>query len=304
MNSRILVLGGNGFIGSHLVEALAANGARVRVLSRSGCKRIQPIEGVDYRYADFTDAMSLAEALVDIDIVVHLISTTVPATANLDPGADIKGNLLPTVRLLQEMRDLGIFRLVFVSSGGTVYGDVKSVPISEEHERNPLSSYGIVKVAIENYITMFGMQYGMRSLILRVSNPYGPRQGHLGIQGVIPTFFQRIVSGDEVRIWGDGSTVRDYLYISDLVSFMVPAINKDLTGVYNVGSGQGIALRDVLSLVEDISGMSANVKYLPARGFDVKKVILDISKARKALDWEPSVSLREGCEHYWRWANG
>lgn len=304
MNMRVLVFGGNGFIGSHLVEALVAEGARVRVLTRSGCKHSQPLHGVDYRYADFADSVSVAESLVDIDIVVHLISTTVPATANLDPLADIHGNLLPTVRMLQQMRDLGISRLVFLSSGGTVYGDAKSVPIPEDHERNPLSSYGIVKVAIENYIAMFSAQHGLKSLVLRVSNPYGPRQGHLGIQGVIPTFFQRIIASDEIHLYGDGSTVRDYIYISDLVSFIIQSIKKDLAGVYNVGSGQGVSLRDVLSLIEEVSGLSANVKHLPPRGFDVKKVVLDISKACEALDWAPTVTLREGCERYWKWARG
>lgn len=202
------------------------------------------------------------------------------------------------------MHDQGVSRLVFLSSGGTVYGDAKTIPIPEEHERNPVSSYGIVKVAIENYIAMFSSQYGLKSLVLRVSNPYGPRQGHLGVQGVIPTFFQRIITGDEIRIWGDGSSVRDYLYISDLASFIVQGITKGLAGVYNVGSGQGASLRDVLSLIEEISGISANVTFSPPRGFDVKKVVLDISKARKALDWAPCVSFREGCERYWKWAKG
>lgn len=304
MNVRVLVLGGNGFIGSHLVEALVADGTRVRVLAKAGCRQIMPLHGVDYQYADFADSASVAEALVDVDIVVHLISTTVPATANLDPVADIQGNLLSTVRLLQQMRDMGINRLVFLSSGGTVYGNAKSIPISEDHERKPLSSYGIVKVAIENYIEMFSMQYGLKSLVLRVSNPYGPRQGHLGIQGVIPTFFQRIITGDEIRIWGDGSNVRDYLYITDLVAFIARSIKMDLAGVYNVGSGEGVSLREVLSLIEDIAGVSANIKFLPPRGFDVQKVVLDITKARQALNWEPRVSLREGCEQYWKWAKG
>ena len=305
MNKKILVLGGNGFIGSHLVEALVAGGAHVRVLTRSGCQHTQQLSGVDYRYADFvSDSVSVAESLVDVDIVVHLISTTVPAIATLDPIADIHGNLLPTVRLLQQMRDQGVSRLVFLSSGGTVYGDARSIPIPEEHERNPLSSYGIVKVAIENYIAMFTALYGMKTLVLRVSNPYGPRQGHLGVQGVIPTFFQRIMAGDEIRIWGDGSSVRDYIYISDLVSCIMQGIHKDLVGVYNVGSGRGATVSDVLSLVEEVSGISACVKYLPSRGFDVKKIVLDISKARMAFDWAPTVSLREGCERYWKWAKG
>jgi UDP-glucose 4-epimerase len=126
----------------------------------------------------------------------------------------------------------------------------------------------------------------------------------LGVQGVIPTFFKRILSGEEIRIWGDGSTVRDYLYISDLVEFLVKSIHCRLTGVYNVGYGAGASLGEILSLVEEISGRRANVRYLPSRGFDVRKVILDISKARQALDWEPRVSLPEGCQRYWQWARG
>ncbi len=302
MNCRVLVLGGQGFIGSHLVETLLGNGVRVRVLSRPGRRGLHLFSGVEYHFVDFSDSSSLAEALIDVDVVVHSLSSTVPATANLDPIADINCNLLSTVRLLQQMRDQGVSRLVFLSSGGTVYGEAKTIPIPEEHARNPVSSYGIVKVAIENYIAMFSAQHGLKSLVLRVSNPYGPRQGHLGVQGVIPTFFQRIIAGDEIRIWGDGSSVRDYLYISDLVSCIVQGITKDLAGVYNVGSGLGVSLRNILSLIEEILGISANVHYLPLRGFDVKKVVLDISKISKALDWVPSVPLREGCERYWEWA--
>lgn len=302
MNTRILVLGGNGFIGSHLVKSLVANGLSVRVFGRSSNNRFeQPIQGVDYRYADFADSVQIAEALIDVDIVVHLISTTVPSTANLDPVADVQGNLISTIGLLQQMRELGVNRLVYLSSGGTVYGNAKIVPIPEEHERAPLSSYGIVKVAIENYIAMFSSLYGLQALILRASNPYGPMQGHLGVQGVIPTFFQRIINGEQIRIWGDGSAVRDYLYVDDLISFLVKGIQKNLVGVYNIGSGEGTSLREILTLIEKISGRQADVRYLPSRGFDVQKVILDINKAQKALDWQPVVSLQEGCNRYWQW---
>jgi len=296
---RVLVLGGSGFIGSHLVDVLVASGASVRVLSRHASIHSPPLKGVDYHYADFTDIGGLSESLMNVDVVYHLISTSIPATANLDPAADINGNLLPTVKMLELLCQVGVPRLIFLSSGGTVYGNAKIVPISEEHERNPLSSYGIVKVAIENYITMFSAQHGLKSLVLRVSNPYGPRQARIGIQGVIPTFFQRIISGEEIGIWGDGTSVRDYLYISDLVAALMECANSDISGVYNVGSGQGTSLVEILSLVEEISGLTANVKFLPPREFDVKRVVLDISKIRQALDWYPVVSLHEGCTRYW-----
>jgi UDP-glucose 4-epimerase len=301
MNKQILVLGGNGFIGSHLVEALASSGARVRVLDRAERSHSRPVRGVDYRFADFDDAASLAESLTDVELVIHLISTTVPGTANLDPVADIEGNLIGTVRLLQQMRDLGVHKILFLSSGGTVYGSTRTLPIPEDHTLHPISSYGIVKVAIENYIAMHCALHGLRALVLRVSNPYGPRQGHLGVQGVIATFAQRLRDGEAIKIWGDGSTVRDYLYISDLVRFMVEALRKDLSGVYNVGSGRGSSVMDILSIVSEVSGISPQVQFLPARGFDLKTVVLDISKARTELGWAPTVSLREGCRRYWSW---
>lgn len=177
---NILVIGGNGFIGSHFVEAMVATGANVRVLDRPGSLRREGILSVDYLYGDFSDVATLAEALTGSDVVVHLASTTVPSTAVLDPIADIESNLLPSVRLLQQMRALNVERLIYLSSGGTVYGNTRMVPIPEEHERMPLSSYGIVKVAIENYIGAFVSQTGIKALILRPSNSYGPRQGHIG----------------------------------------------------------------------------------------------------------------------------
>ena len=299
MSLRVLVLGGSGFIGSYLVEALVVLGAQVRVLSRHAGIHTPPLPGVNYHFADFTDLASVSESLFDVDIVFHLISSTVPATANLNPVADINGNLLPTVKLLQMMCDMGVPRLIFLSSGGTVYGNVKSVPISETQGRNPLSSYGIVKAAIEDYILMFSSQHGLKSLVLRVSNPYGPRQNRIGIQGVIPTFFKQIMSGEEIRIWGDGSSIRDYLYISDLIAVILRFANTDVSGVFNVGSGQGTSLSEVLSTIENVTGTAANVKFLPSRGFDVDKVVLDITKLRETLHWSPIVSLREGCCRYW-----
>jgi UDP-glucose 4-epimerase len=301
MSTRVLVLGGNGFIGSHLVRALVAGGARVRVLDRAGSLRGAPLAGVDYRDADFDDIASLAEALADVDLVIHLISTSVPGTGNLDPVADVAGNLIGSLRLLQQMRELGVPRLLFLSSGGTVYGNTLRVPIPEDHVLRPLSSYGIVKVAIEHYIAMHVELYGLRALVLRVSNPYGPQQGHLGVQGAVATFFKRILEGDAIKVWGDGSAVRDYLYIDDLIAFMVTAIGRGLDGVFNVGSGQGTSVRELLTVIATVSGREPEVTFLPARGFDVRTVVLDTSKARRATGWVPAVPLREGCARYWAW---
>jgi UDP-glucose 4-epimerase len=298
---NILVIGGYGFIGSHFVDVIVAGGASVRVLDRPGSLRREGKLSVDYLYGDFSVVATLADALTGSDVVVHFASTTVPGTADLDPIADIESNLVPTVRLLQQMRALNVRRLIYLSSGGTVYGNTRMVPIPEEHERNPLSSYGIVKVAIENYIRAFAVQTGVEALILRPSNPYGPRQGHIGVQGVIPTFFQRILKCEPIQIWGDGNNVRDYIYIDDVVRFIALALERGLIGVFNLGSGQGSSVKDVLKIISEVTGITAEVRYLPARGYDVRSVILDITKARSALPWVPLVSLRDGCERYWRW---
>lgn len=298
---NILIIGGNGFIGSHVVDTMVAEGARVRVLDRPGSLRGDGNHAVDYRYGDFSDVATLADALGDSDVVFHLASTTVPGTADMDPIADIETNLVPSVRLLQQMRALSVERLLYLSSGGTVYGNTRTVPIPEDHEREPLSSYGIVKVAIEHYIMSFSARVGIKSLILRPSNPYGPRQGHIGVQGVIATFFQRMVNGEPIKIWGDGENVRDYIYIDDLVRFMTLGVARSLTGVFNVGSGQGHSVNEVLAVIAEVSGVTPEVKYIPARGYDVRRVVLDIAKGRDALQWTPQVSLRDGCERYWRW---
>lgn len=302
MGTHVLVLGGSGFIGSHLVPALLRYGFSVRVLSRTRLNNDNLLlNDIDYHYTDYQDSVKLSKALDGIDIVIHLISTTVPGTGNLNPIADIRDNMIPTVNLLEQMRASGIKKIVYISSGGTIYGNAKKIPTPEYCETEPISSYGIVKLSIEKYINMFDTIYGMEKLIIRPANPYGPFQKNIGIQGVIPTFFYHIMNNNKIKIWGDGSSIRDFLYISDLINFLIKAIKKNITGIYNVGSGIGVSLNHVIDLIENISGIKADVEYCPHRKFDVKDVILDISKAKKDLDWNPIISLQDGCQMYWEW---
>lgn len=302
MRTHILVLGGSGFIGSHLVTALLTHGFFVRVLSRTKLYTEHPLKStIDYHCADFNDSEKLSKVLKGIDIIIHLISTTVPGTGNLNPVADIRDNMIPTVNLLEQMRDYGIKKIVYISSGGTVYGNAKIMPIPEYCETEPISSYGIVKLSIEKYINMFEYIYGIEKLIIRPANPYGPCQKNIGIQGVIPTFFHHIINNNKIKVWGDGSSIRDYIYISDLINFFIKSIKKEITGIYNVGSGIGTSLNRIINIIEEISGIKADVEYYPHRTFDVKDVILDINKAKKDLDWAPMVSLLDGCQMYWEW---
>jgi UDP-glucose 4-epimerase len=297
----ILVLGGNGFIGSHVVDALCAGGHDVRVFDRSLDPWRAPLAGVRYYLGNFDDRPLLAEALQGVDVVVHLISTTVPSTSNLDPVADIESNLVRSVRLLELMRGAGIKRIIFFSSGGTVYGVPDAIPIREDQALNPICSYGVVKVATEKYLLMFERLYGLRPLILRPSNPYGPRQGHVGVQGVVATFMNKVISGEMISIWGDGSVKRDYIEVTDLARLCRLGVESGATGVFNVGSGVGLSVNELVTVVERTTSIKAMTEYLPARQFDVPEIVLDVAKAQEVFGWRAEISFEEGMQRYLRW---
>lgn len=298
---RALVIGGSGFIGSHIVDALLARGVQVRVYDRLP-ELLRPTPaGVEFRQGEFGNSALLAEALADVDQVFHLVSTTVPSTSNLDPIADIQGNLINTVQLLELMRAAGVKRLVFLSSGGTVYGVPEKDPVAETHTLRPISSYGIVKVAIENYLFMEHRLHGLEYVALRASNPYGPRQGHGGVQGVIGTYLWKIAHNEPIQLWGDGSIVRDFIHVRDLAQLCVRAAERKIIGCYNAGSGQGHSIAQIIDTISKTSGVCVEPIRKPARGFDVPRVVLDISSIQKEIGWVPTITLDEGIKETWSW---
>jgi len=298
---KILVLGGNGFIGSHLVDQLLAGGHRVRVFDRAPERFREPLKQVEYRIGRFDDTFQVAEALQGVDVVCHLISSTVPGTSNLDPVADVQSNLVNTLYLLEQMRKKGLRRILYLSSGGAVYGNPQASPISEDHPLNPISSYGVVKVAIEKYLLMYQQLYGLQPIILRPSNPYGPRQGHTGVQGLIGTLLVRTMAGETLDIWGDGSIVRDYMHVGDLAKLSVIALESKVCGVFNAGSGEGYSINQIIAMIRDLMEDELNVRYQEGRSFDVKEVVLDISRASAAFGWKPAVPLLEGIRGHLEW---
>jgi len=256
---------------------------------------------VEYIQADFSDSLVLLKALTGIDAVIHLVSSTVPGTSNLDPVADIQSNLVNSVNLFKAMQQAGVKRIIYFSSGGTVYGNPVQLPISENHSTHPISSYGIIKLAIENYLFMHQELYGLRPIVLRLSNPYGPRQGHLGSQGVIGTFLRQIMQNQPIKIWGDGSVIRDYIYIADAVSACIAALKLEQGGIFNVGSGQGDSLLDIIKEIEQCTKKKAEITFEAVRGFDVKEVVLDTSLATNQLNWHLKYSLKQGIEEHYNW---
>lgn len=300
---KALVVGGNGFIGSHLVDDLVARHWQVVVLDLYE-RRYDPIPGsVQFVRGDLSQSFLLREALLNVDVVFHLAWTTIHEVANQDPAADVTANLIPTIHLLEACQRAGVARVIFTSSGGTVYGPARRLPVSETHPLNPITAYGITKLAVEKYLHMFRNLYGLEYAALRPSVPYGPRQNPLAKQGAVAVFLYRIAHGLPITLWGDGSTTRDYFYISDLVNALVAAAVRELgeDPVFNIGGPEEISLSHLIERVEETIGKKAIIEYQPARDFDAPHIVLDTSRATGALVWRARVRLSEGLACTWAW---
>ncbi len=298
-------MGGAGFLGSHLTEALLAQGRGVRVFDREKAN-LRNVEGLagdwEFQGGDFANEADLTAAVAGVTTVFHLISTTIPASSNQNPIYDVETNLVSTLRLLEASRREGVRSLVFLSSGGTVYGRPRTLPIAEDHPTEPRVSYGAVKLAIEKYLRLYHHLHGLNVRILRLSNPYGPRQETGGAQGAASVFLGRVLRDEPITIWGDGSVVRDYIYVADSVEAMLAAERTEAgEGVWNIGSGTGVSLRELVSTIQEVVGREVQVDYKPGRPFDVPENVLDVGLAGKDLGWVPRTDLATGLRKTWDW---
>lgn len=302
---KYLVLGGGGFMGSHLSEALLAGGHDVRIFDRPNLTRFKPLrldQGVEWFEGDFINREDVAQAVSGCDVIYHLISTTLPRSSNENPAYDVETNVIGTLHLLEAARRNKIKKVVFVSSGGTVYGVPQKTPIVESHPMEPICSYGISKLAIEKYLNLFHSLHGVDYCVLRLANPFGERQRVSAAQGAVTVFLHKALRNEVIEIWGDGSVVRDYFHVSDAVSALVKAgTYEGETRVFNIGSGVGRSLNEILDAIDALLGNSVKRVYLPARAFDVPVSVLDISRAARLLDWTPQISFSEGLSRTAEW---
>lgn len=300
---RCLVVGGAGFIGTSVSNMLAETGRTVVALGRvSACSRRLSAK-VKYISGDYGNRPLLSELLKETDELIDLAYATKPKTSFDDPVNDILSNLPAGVGLIQEASMANLKKIVFVSSGGTVYGVAQSLPIREDHPTNPISPYGITKLTLEKYILMFNAIRGLPAVIVRPSNAYGEHQQAFSSQGFVASAIKSILLRRNINIFGPDGTVRDYLYVEDVARGIIAALNFGEPGnVYNIGSGIGLKNMDVLKTIEpfaELYGYPIQISILPERGFDVPSNILDCTKLRNISTWRPEIDFNEGIRRVW-----
>ncbi|MCW2604802.1 MAG: NAD-dependent epimerase/dehydratase [Pseudonocardiales bacterium] len=299
------MLGGTGFIGSHIVEEFRAVGATVVVLARNppDIKR-SLTDNVDYLQGDAHDPSILSRAMTDVDHVVHALGGQSPVEAEGDAGAALVNAARLAVSLAGELTRRPEVSLTYLSSGGAVYGNVAGLPVAESRACSPISAYGIAKLTAEHYLSMHADVHSLPIRILRVANAYGPGQTAKRGQGLIATLLDAAAASSPVSVYGDGTSLRDYVYVGDVAKAVVRLSRQrgSQPRIVNVGSGIGHSVLDVLQVVDEITGKTTKVNWRAARGFDVQGIFLDVARLRSLTPWAP-VSLRDGVADAWAYRN-
>jgi UDP-glucose 4-epimerase len=300
MAENYLVTGGAGFIGSHVVDHLISAGKIPIVVDNLSSGKIENLDPRALFYEqDITDVemMERVFMLHKPTALFHLAAQISVSKSVREPEEDATINIIGTLRLLKIAAKYGIKKVIFSSTGGAIYGDdVKKIPTEEQELPKPLSPYGIAKFSAENYLRFFSNEVGMKYMVLRYANVYGPRQDPYGEAGVVAIFSERMLRGQEVVIFGDGECVRDYVFVSDVAKANLLAMEKCENEIVNVGTGTGTSVNELFAKMKNLTGYSKEAVHKESRPGDLKRSILDAHKARKLLGWEPEVNLEKGLE--------
>jgi len=293
---KILVTGGAGFIGSHVVDAYLAAGHEVLVvddLSTGHRENLNP--KARFHQLDITDA-KVAELIRDErPAVLNLHAAQMDVRRSVaDPLFDARVNILGTINLLEAARKANVRRVLFVSSGGAVYGEQEAFPASETHSTNPVSPYGVSKRAGELYAFFYQAEYQLPFVALRYANVYGPRQDPHGEAGVVAIFSGKMLRGEPVTVNGDGKQTRDYVYVGDVARANVLALDSTATGPFNVGTGIETDVNTLARLLADAAGSRSEIRHGPAKQGEQRRSVIDCARAAQVLGWRPEVSLADG----------
>jgi UDP-glucose 4-epimerase len=303
MTKHVLVTGGAGFIGSHLVDAYLARGWRVSViddLSTGVRENLNP--AAEFHEADLADpsSMEVVERIRPDAISHHAAQIDVRKSVS-DPAFDAMSNIVASIRLLQKAHELGVERVLFASSGGALYGEPVVAPQPESHPAMPLSPYGCAKLSVEHYLHYFREVHGLQSVALRYANVYGPRQNAHGEAGVVAIFANRLLAGEPVTINGSGEQRRDFVFVGDVVRANMAATEGALSGAYNVGTGVETSVNEIYVLMTSILGIDRAPNRAPAKAGEQLRSVIDATKLRDATGMADFVTLREGMEQTLEW---
>jgi UDP-glucose 4-epimerase len=298
-STKVLVTGGAGFIGSHLVNGLLDRDYSVAVVDDLSTGQLR---NLNHR-ATFYHCPINDPKLVQIirrdgpEIIFHLAAQSSVRQSTLDPVADADTNVLGTIRLLSAAAAEGVHKIVFSSTGGAIYGNPDTVPCDEDTPVNPLTPYALSKYVSELYLELFYQTYGLQHTILRYANVYGPGQDPGGEAGVIAIFAASMLRGRSPNIYGDGLQERDFVYVSDVVEANLAAVYRGDGRIYNIGTGEPVTINHIHSLLQECTEFYQEPVYRPRRAGEVLKIALDSNRAARELNWEPKVSLEEGLRH-------
>lgn len=304
MRDRILVLGAGGFIGQHLVRALARQGESVIAASRS--KIDFDLSNVETVIAELREPKDFAPLIARSRAVAHLASTSTPGTSAARPLHELVDNLQPLAGLLQALQDHSGVDLLYLSSGGSLYTSTGDIAADEATRVQPRSYHGAGKIAAEYFISAWCNQYSGRATILRPSNVYGPGQFERAGFGIVPTALGKIKRNEILHIWGDGCAVRDYLYIDDLVGLTTTILTRPMSvgaHIVNACSGTGVSLNELLAAMEAVTGRPLRRSYEVGRAVDATRVVMDPTLANHEYGCLPTTPLHEGLERTWAWLN-
>ena len=301
--SKTLVLGAAGFIGKSLIKVLSEK-HKVVAFDRVEAPEFEGNNNIISVVGDYASVTSFDEYLHDVDTVIHLVSTTVPCDDTAHIPDEIRDNVIPTVKLLEDMHRNGVNKIIFSSSAGAYYGETGD-KINETYSlSDPCCSYGVQKAVIESYIRFYGKRYGMDYRIMRISNPYGWGQNPKKMQGLIPIFINKLLRNEPISVYGNGDNKRDYIFMPDLIDAIIKVL--DYTGncsVFNIGYGEYYTINEVISLIEEESGKQfTEISHLNSRFCDVKSSLVDMTESHKILGWKPKTNISDGIravyEHY------
>ncbi len=298
MSQHHLILGGSGFIGRHVALLLARAGHRVTLADRAPLVPDLPRDAAE-RIGGLLLELGSADwdtVVADADVVHHYAWGSIPASANANPGGDLMTNVGATIGLLDALHRRGEGRVVFSSSGGTVYGKLHETPVQESHAVAPITAYGAGKATAEVYFGLYRAMHGLDCRIARIANPYGAGQDLSRGQGAVTTFLHHALTGQPITIWGTGEVVRDYIHIADAAACLVRLATapRHEEFVFNVGSGMGVSLNDIVAELEHRLGRRLDVSRTKTRAFDVPVSVLAIGRARDVLGWSPGLSFADG----------